>query len=149
MVKLQEITIENFDDVIALQVREDQRDLVASNTESIAQTYVQPECIPLAIYDEETPVGFLMYCVDRDDGECWLYRLMIGAQYQGRGLGRAAMELLLERIRRDPDRHRIFLGVDPSGVASAALYLSLGFCCNGHVFGKEHIMTLEYSTTGL
>lgn len=77
MVTLRAITVENFDAILGLQVGVDQRELVCSNAESIAQAYVQPECIPLAIYAADTPVGFAMYCVDRDDNEWWLYRLMV------------------------------------------------------------------------
>ena len=50
MVTLRAITVENFDAILGLQVGVDQRELVCSNAESIAQAYVQPECIPLAIY---------------------------------------------------------------------------------------------------
>lgn len=89
MVTLRAITAENFDAILGLQVGVDQRELVCSNAESIAQAYVQPECIPLAIYAVDTPVGFAMYCVDRDDNEWWLYRLMVEETYQGRGYGRA------------------------------------------------------------
>ena len=69
MVTLRAITVENFDAILGLQVGVDQRELVCSNAESIAQAYVQPECIPLAIYAVDTPVGFAMYCPERADGE--------------------------------------------------------------------------------
>ncbi len=144
MVALKEITLENFDAVIALKVREDQRELVASNVESIAQAYVQPGCTPLAVYAEDTLVGFVMYCIDPDDGEWWLYRFMVDARHQGNGYGRAALSQVLERIRADKTRHRIFLGVESSGVASQALYRSLGFQFDGRVYGKEQIMVLEW-----
>ncbi len=144
MVTLRAITVENFDAILGLQVGADQRELVCSNAESIAQAYVQPECIPLAIYAADTPVGFVMYCVDRDDNEWWLYRLMVEETYQGRGYGRAALQKLLELVQADRSRHRMYLGVDLTGKASVRLYQSLGFRFDGRVFGKEHIMVLEY-----
>lgn len=144
MVELKEIGLENFDEVISLQVREDQRELVASNVESIAQAFVQPGCIPLAVYADDVPVGFLMYCIDPDDGEWWLYRFMIDARHQGKGYGRLALSQVLERARADKTRHRMFLGVEPSGVASQALYQTLGFRFDGRVYGKEHIMRLDW-----
>ena len=85
MITLQEIHMEQFWDVIDLSVRPEQAEFCTSNAVSIAQSKVQSECIPLAIYDGETPVGFLMYCVDRDDGEWWIYRLMVDARFQGSG----------------------------------------------------------------
>ncbi len=144
MVELREITVENFDDIISLRVAEHQRELVASNVESIAQAWVQPECTPLAVYHRDTPVGFIMYCIDADDGEYWLYRFMIDQRYQGQGYGRQALTLVLERIQADRSRRKIFLGVEPDGGASLALYRSLGFQFDGRVYGKEHIMMLDY-----
>lgn len=117
---------------------------MASNAVSIAQSKVQPECIPMAIYNDETPVGFLMYCIDRDDNEYWIYRLMIDKKYQSNGYGRRAMELVLDIIRKDKSKNKVYLGVDKEGIASVKLYESLGFKYNNQVFGKEHIMVLQY-----
>lgn len=144
LIALKKIDVDNFDDIIALSVREDQRELVTTNVESLAQVYVQPECIPLAVYDGALPVGFLMYCLEWEPNEYWLYRLMIDARYQGRGYGRAALAQVLERVKRNPAHHRLFLGVDPAGVASVALYQSLGFRFDGRQYGKEKIMVLEW-----
>ena len=144
MVTLRDITTENFWDVIDLAVKPDQEKLVLSNAISIAQAKVQPECIPLAIYHDEELVGFLMYCVDRDDNEYWLYRIMIDQRHQGKGYGRQAMERLIGMIKQDKERHRIYLGVHRDGGASVKLYESLGFRFTGDVYGEEHIMVLEY-----
>ena len=137
MITLQEIHMEQFWDVIDLSVRPEQAEFCTSNAVSIAQSKVQSECIPLAIYDGETPVGFLMYCVDRDDGEWWIYRLMVDARFQGRGCGTAALALVLERMR-------VFLGVHRQAAAAVALYERAGFRFTGQVFGAEHIMRLDW-----
>jgi len=144
MIKLKEVNAENLWDIISLEVSKEQIELVTSNAVSIAQSKVQPECIPLGIYNDETPVGFLMYCIDRDDNEYWIYRCMIDKKYQSNGYGRAAMESLLDIIKKDKSRKKIYLGVDKDGIASIKLYESLGFEYNGQIFGKEHIMVLKY-----
>ena len=144
MITLREITIDNFWEIIDLKVSDDQTDLVTSNAVSIAQAKVQPECIPLGIYKDDTPVGFLMYCIDRDDGEYWLYRLMIDKRYQGNGYAKDAMTLIINLIKEDDTKNRILLGVDLAGKVSVKLYESFGFIFTGQVFGKEHIMQLCY-----
>jgi len=144
MITLREIIIDNFWEIIDLKVSDDQSDLVTSNAVSIAQARVQSECIPLGIYKDDTPVGFLMYCIDRDDGEYWLYRLMIDKRYQGNGYSKEAMNLVISIIKEDKTKNKILLGVDMAGIASVKLYESLGFKYNGQVFGKEHIMQLDY-----
>ena len=144
MISLREITTNNFWDIIDLKVKDDQIDLVTSNAVSIAQSKVQPECIPLGIYKDDTPVGFLMYCIDRDDGNYWIYRLMIDKNYQGNGYAKEAMNIIINIIKADKSKHQILLGVDKDGDISIKLYERLGFVFNGQVFGKESIMQLGY-----
>jgi len=144
MVNLMEIDRENFWDIIALEVEDEQNDLVTSNAVSIAQSKVQPECVPLAIYHSGEPVGFVMYCIDCNDDEYWIYRLMIDKRFQNRGFGKRALELVLDEIKKDKTRSRVFLGVDPAGAASVRVYEALGFKFTGEVYGKERIMVHEY-----
>ena len=144
MITLRSIDTENFWDVVSLAVAPEQQEYVVSNAVSIAQAKVQPECVPLAVYANEEPVGFVMYCIDRDDGEYWIYRLMIDKHLQGKGYGRQAMERVLEMIRRDTGRHAVYLGVHRGAAAAVSLYQSLGFTFTGQVFGQEHIMRKTY-----
>lgn len=143
MVTLKSVTADNFWDIVSLSLPRGQQGFVTTNAVSIAQAYAQPECLPLAIYHGDTPVGFIMYCIDRDDNEYWLYRLMVDKHHQNKGYGRAALRQALQIIRQDTARRKIFLGVDPAAQAAVHLYQSEGFSFNGQVFGKEHIMLLE------
>jgi len=144
MIHLKQVTVDNFDAVIALELCQEQKELVLSNVISLAQAYVQPECIPLAIYADDTLVGFLMYCIDREDDEYWIYRLMIDRKFQRRGFAKKATQLLIETIKKDRSRQHIYLGVNQENTPAMELYLSLGFQFNGEVFGKERIMVLGY-----
>ena len=145
MVSLVEIDRHNFLPILDLSVSEEQRSFVASNTYSLAQAYVQPECIPLALYVENKPVGFAMYCIDESDREYWIYRLMIDQRHQGRGYGRAAMLLLIDRIRSEMDeqRHRIYISFEPENEIAKSLYESLGFVADGRVEYGEIVYRLE------
>ena len=129
MLSLVEIDRHNYLSILDLSVSEEQRSFVASNTYSLAQAFVQPECVPLALYAENKPVGFAMYCIDESDREYWIYRLMIDQRHQGRGYGRAAMLLLIDRIRSemDEEQHRIYISFEPENEVAKSLYESLGF----------------------
>lgn len=144
MILFKEITKENFWDCIELTVAEDQADFVTSNAVSIAQSKVQPECIPLAVYDNDTMVGFIMYCIDEDDGEYWIYRMMIDKNHQSKGYGKEALKILLEIIKKDKSHNKIYLGVHKESIYAVKLYKSFGFDFDGQVFGSEHIMRLDY-----
>ncbi len=145
MLSLVEIDRHNYLSILDLSVSEEQRSFVASNTYSLAQAFVQPECVPLALYVENKPVGFAMYCIDESDREYWIYRLMIDQRHQGRGYGRAAMLLLIDRIRSEMDeqRHRIFISFEPENKVAKSLYESLGFVPDGRVEYGEIVYRLE------
>ncbi len=144
MIQLKPVTLQNFSALISLDVKSHQSHYVASNVESIAQAYVQPDCFPFAIEADGEPVGFVMYCLDHDDGAYWLYRLMIDQHHQGRGYGRQAMGLVLAEIRRRQPTGKVYLGVEPENQEAGALYQSLGFVPDGRVEGGETILELSY-----
>jgi diamine N-acetyltransferase len=144
LIEFREITKENFWECIELSVAQDQTNFVTSNAISIAQSKVQPECIPLAVYDNDIMVGFLMYCIDEDDGEYWIYRMMVDEKYQSKGYGKQMMEKLLGLIQQDRTHNKIFLGVHKESIKAVKLYERFGFSFTGQVFGNEHIMRLDY-----
>lgn len=142
MITLQSITKENIWEILSLEVEESQKNLVASNAVSLAQAYVSPEAVPYAIYHDEIPVGFVMYCLDPDDDEYWIWRLMVDKRYQARGYGYDAMLLVLQEIKKDPLKSKVFLGVDPEGVGSKKLYTKLGFRDTGSIQEGEEVWML-------
>ena len=144
MITLKNIDYNNFREIIELKVHENQLDFLTSNAVSIAQSKVQPECIPLAIYNDEKAIGFAMHGIDRRDGQYWIYRFMIDKRYQTKGLGKAALQLLINQIQKDKKYSKILLGVQKESIVAVRLYHSLGFEFSGQIFGKEHIMELRY-----
>lgn len=144
MIKLRDIDANNFWEVIKLSVADNQKGFVATNTLSIAQSKVQPECIPLAVYDDETLVGFVMYCMDADEKEYWIYRVMTDSQYQSRGYGRKAMEQLISRIKEDKEHKIIFISFEPENEWAKTLYESMGFVPDNRMIDNEVVYKLEY-----
>ena len=126
-VTLKDLTHENFDECISLRVRDDQSGLVASNMYSLAQAQVDSEVTPMAIYDNGTMVGFLMFGLDDDDGQYWLLRLMIDYRYQGRGYAREAMEQLIERLYTLYSCGALYLSFPARNEDAHRLFTNLGF----------------------
>ena len=144
MITFKNIDYDNFLEIIELHVYENQRDFLTSNAVSIAQSKVQPECIPLAIYNDEKAVGFAMYGIDRRDGQYWIYRFMIDRRYQSKGFGKVALQLLINQIKKDKTHNKILLGVHKESIVAIKLYHSLRFEFNSQILGKDHIMELSY-----
>ncbi|MDO4741127.1 MAG: GNAT family N-acetyltransferase [Eubacteriales bacterium] len=144
MVTLRKIDEYNFAKVIRLEVAEDQQDFVTPNSFSLSQAYVMPECRPLAIYNGMTPVGFAMYALDRDEDEYWVYRLMIDKNQQKKGYGRAAMQLLIEHIKKEaPEKETLYISFEPHNEGAKRLYSSLGFAPDGREVDGETVYRLQ------
>lgn len=142
-ITLQPITKENWFASTKLHVRPDQASYVAANVYSIAQAQWYPEWEPLAIYDGETMVGFVMHGVDEEiPARQWIIRMMIDQAHQGRGYGRAAMVKVIERLTARPGCEEIRLSFVPGNEGALALYRSLGFVETGEEEDGELIMAL-------
>ncbi len=144
MIALKEIDRNNFFDVIKLSVGEEQKEFVATNVFSLAQAKAFPECVCSAIYYDDILVGFTMYCMDADDHEYWIYRLMIDAKHQSKGYGKAAMEMLIEKIKEDTQHRVIYISFEPENIRAKQLYEKLGFEADGRVIDGEVVYKLEY-----
>jgi len=144
MVTLEQINRDNFFDIINLSVTEEQENFVASNTFSLAQAKAQPECVPLAVYHDKHPVGFVMYCMDLEDKEYWIYRLMIDKAHQGKGYGRMAMQQVLSILEQDTAHSIVYLSFEPENLVAQKLYESLGFRPDGRTIHGETVYCLRY-----
>lgn len=71
-----------------------------------------------------------------------LWRFMVGADHQGRGIGRRAMELLLAR-RRALGATAARLSVIPGNTDAIRFYESLGFRLTAERDGDELVMRAE------
>ncbi len=143
-VTLRDIDGENFRRCVGLEVRDDQKEFVAPNVFSIAQSKFEPTYATQGVYDGEEMVGFVMYGWD-DEDEChYLGRLMIDRRQQGKGYGRAAAEEVIRRLRAEPGCRQVALHVNPENRAAQALYESLGFEKTGEVSHGEEVMHLRF-----
>lgn len=144
-VRLADLDHANWEEVVDLTVSREQRDFIAPNVYSIAESRFLPGFVTRAVLHEESAVGFAMYGPDPDDGEIWLYRLMIDEAHQARGLGRAALREVVTHVGEMFSAPLLRLGVRADNVAARALYISAGFVPTGQVFGDEEILDLRLS----
>ncbi len=143
-VTLREITRDNWRECVKIKVEPGQAQFVASNMFSLAQSKYEPECVPLAVYDDEQMVGFVMYRPeDHGLAKIWFIdRVMIGAEHQNKGYGREAMNLLLERLRSQKGYSAILISFVPGNEVAQKLYSSLGFTDTGEIEEGELVYRL-------
>ena len=157
MIRLEPVDEHNLWKLIKLSVRDDQRGFVATNTESILEAYLALAAggvaLPFGLYDGDEHVGFAMLGYgttgDKDEpavaaGNYCLWRFMLDARYQGRGLGRAALAAVLAHIRTLPcgPADACWLSYEPENAVARALYRSAGFRENGETCGDELVAVL-------
>ena len=148
LVSLREITSETVRSVTQLSVAESQRGFVAPNALSLAQALFAPEAWYRAIYCGEELVGFVML---EDESLCspppphpevGVWRFMIDARFQGRGIGRAALLQVIEHVRRKGLFASLQLSYVPGPGCPEPFYLGFGFRHTGRMDGNEVVLEL-------
>ncbi|MCL2198353.1 MAG: GNAT family N-acetyltransferase [Defluviitaleaceae bacterium] len=147
MISLREITEENFYECIGMKVSEGQKSFVADNTYSLAEAWLYPKnARPFSIYYDETMVGFLMLDVNfhwhGDKNTCYLWRLMIDENHQGKGYGKAATKLAVQYLKENINPEKIKTSFVPSNEVAEKIYKNLGFVPTGEVDDGEIVMEL-------
>lgn len=126
-VTLRPIAEENVIAVIKLNVTDEQEDLVAPNSVSIAQAAHTTDRWERAIYADEEPVGYVLLSENRDKPRYYLWRYMIDQRYQGMGFGQTAMEQVIGYVRTLPAATEMFLSYVPVEHGPRGFYARLGF----------------------
>ena len=143
-VSLREITSENLRMVLALRVSEEQKQAYPrSNAYSIAEGHYPRDSDPVwmrAIYADEAFVGFIMTSEARENGEYFLWRLMIDQNHQGKGYGSAAVGLLVARIEASGNgRYLVTDHLEEDGNAGS-FYTRHGFRYTGEVLSEGELV---------
>jgi len=152
--KFQQITEENYHELIDLEVKPDQKNCfyfksTKPNMMSLAEAYVRKGSQVLAVYDDEIMIGCVFYAIhnpQEKDPMAWITRLMIDQRYQGKGFGRETMELLIARIKEEASGKNLKIGLsyEPENLLAKKLYDSLGFVANGEETAGQVVCWLKF-----
>ena len=144
---IQPVTKSNWTALIKLKVSSDQNHFVAPNVYSIAESQFgfdeadgsHWDMHPFGIYDEETPVGFLMYGYNFQyaDFQAYIMRLMVDENHQGKGYGKFGMQAILQIFQPDERIRSVGISYEPKNDGARKLYASLGFVETGRILDGE------------
>ncbi len=149
MVTLQPITDSNREAVESLRVSPAQEQFVSGVADSLLEAAEEPDGRALywAVYDAETPVGFVM--ISDEVGAPgyipqYLWRLLIDERYQGRGYGTATLDLVVEYFRSRPGVEVMWTSAGQGDGSPVTFYERYGFERTGEiVFDDELLLRLE------
>ena len=141
-IRIEPITEQNQKDVLELEAACGQEGFVESVEECLEEAGQWRQWRPVGLYDGDQAVGFAMY--GYLVGRLWFDRLLIDQRFQGRGYGREAVAMLLERIHREyPGKKQIYLSVVEGNDQAAKLYGDFGFAFNGERDTKGEYMMVK------
>lgn len=146
--KIKEINKDNYKEALKLQVFEEQIGYIESVQECLEEASENSSWRPVGIYDEDTLVGFSMYGllheVEYRGPRVWLDRILIDKNHQGKGYGKASVEILLKRLYEEYNEKKTYLSVYDDNEAAVKLYKRIGFVFNGEIDTKgEKIMEIN------
>ncbi|MEU4421790.1 GNAT family N-acetyltransferase [Actinoplanes sp. NPDC024001] len=149
-VALRMIDDENREAVSALRVQPGQEKFVDGVAASLRAAAATPAARPWvrAVYAGDVPVGFLMTAEGAEPGNgvipwpYYLWRLLIDARHQGRGYGRAALDLLVTHLRERSEADILVTSIVPGAGSPHGFYVRYGFRPTGEWFDHEQVLTL-------
>ena len=127
MVHLVEIDGGNFRE--PLHVATSQKDYVTSTFGMMAIAYARRDqgSTALLIYDDDIPVGMVMYYEYAEADEYIFGELLIDEKFQHKGYGEKATKLVLDLMRNDGKYSKVCLCYIDGNNAAKKLYEKLGF----------------------
>lgn len=158
MIHFEEITNKNIWKVCALEPFNEQKDFVAENIQSLAEAYATRNeggnALPLAVYNDDELIGFLMIgkgTVGNEDESALIkenysiWRLMLDKRFQRRGLGKQTLDAAVELIRGFPfgPARKVWLSYEPENTRARDIYRKFGFVENGEMCGNEIVAVYE------
>lgn len=136
MLRLTDVTEDNWMDVASLTVKDNQNDYLAPAIGIIARGYVYRNCNAkvFVIETEDAIVGVAL--VREFTGEPLGYDLqqfMIDQRYQGKGHGSVALDLILDELRKEGHFDHVEVCVKKDDTEAIHLYEKHGFVDSGFV----------------
>ena len=148
-VTLRDITGDNYFQVLDLKISPEQEaaKFVAPVVRSLADAwYYREEGItyPKAIYAKEDLVGFIMYDLDPESQQVFIWRFLIDQRYQGKGYGRQTIETVLAMAKEQAQMTKVVADYVDGNEPMKKILLDLGFEETGFdQDNKEHIMVYQ------
>jgi diamine N-acetyltransferase len=143
-VALIEVTRENVRDVctLGLGARQDKMVAPAAYTVAEAHYYAEAGSLLRAIALDDRVVGVLWLLTEDPDHDVpYLVRFMVDHDHQGQGVGRRAVQLLLDELRA-AGHEALELSYVPIDGGAEGFWLSCGFTPTGREHGGEKVVRI-------
>lgn len=147
MIHFQEINEDNFAAVMQMERPAGER-FVASNAYSLAQAWLYRDAndvYPFAVYDDDTPVGFMMLDEDLEERCLVIWRIMFPPEHQNKGYGTQAIEEIIRLAKASGKYDFMILDYVPENQIAGHVYEKLGFQPTGEIVNGEIECILRFN----
>jgi diamine N-acetyltransferase len=145
-VSLREVTAENVRSVCDLKLAAGQERYVAPSSYTVAEAAHDPDSWLRAIYHGDSVVGVLdLTSSEGDRSRPRLVRLLVDRDHQRRGVGRAAVEQLVDHVRSVAGATVLETSCVPGPDGPRDFYLKVGFVDTGRVEEGEQVLSYSLS----
>ena len=147
MITLRPLTAENRAALEALRLEPSQERFVNNVSEALLEADEEPggRAIQFGLYDDDTPVGFVMISDEVDGPDYiahYLWKLLIDRGRQRQGYGTAALDLVSTYFR-DRGNTDMWTSAGQGDGSPIPFYERYGFVRTGVVFEDEVLLRLE------
>ena len=135
MIKLIEVTEDNWLDIADLRVKEDQQSYVAPAIGILARGYVYRDCnAKIYAFDNDGAIVGVALVREFDEEPVGydLQQFMIDQRYQGKGYGSEALGLILDELKNDGRYNHVEVCVKKEDTEAIRLYEKHGFTDSGY-----------------
>lgn len=134
--RLISVTENNWMDVASLSVKEEQKKYVAPAIGILARGYVYRDCnVKIYAFENDGAIvgtALVREFIDEPLGYD-LQQFMIDEQYQKKGYGSQALQLILDELRKEGHYDHVELCVKKADAEAIRLYKKYGFVDSGYV----------------
>jgi diamine N-acetyltransferase len=147
MITLRPLTDENRAALEALRIEPFQKRFVNTVSEALLEADGEPggRAIQFGLYDDDTPVGFVMISDEVDGPDYiahYLWKLLIDRDRQRQGYGTVALDLVSTYFR-DRGNTEMWTSAGQGDASPIPFYERYGFVRAGVVFEDEVLLRLE------
>lgn len=136
MIRLIEITEDNWLEAAGLAVGDEQKNFVAPAVGILARGYVYRDCNSkvFGIENDGTMVGLALVREFTDEPLGYdLQQFMIDERFQGKGFGSKALKLILDELKKEAHYDHVEVCVKKEDAAAIHLYEKHGFADSGYI----------------
>ena len=136
MIKLTKVDEQNWRQIAALSVKEEQKSFLDSPLGILARGYVYraSRAKVIGIAEDDTIVGVALVKDLDEEPACYdLQQFMIDRRYQQKGYGTKALQMILAELSRERKYDCAEVCVKKEDVAALRLYEKIGFVDTGYI----------------